>query len=118
MDKTIGPAARTMRFLGMTAILAGVILWAVRAIDPRPWIVIVFIGRDLWALFWRHEFYFNGRWFYPSWHYFYASYLYLAGSWQASLSTGVALFFGGVVALWIDRLLVRWNRSLVKATLI
>jgi hypothetical protein len=110
MDKTIGPASRTLRFLLFTAILASTILWAARAWVPRPWIVVGFTGRDMLALFLHREFWFNGHWRYPSWHYFYASYQYLAGSWQASLTTGAALFVGGVAALWIDRLVVRWNR--------
>lgn len=111
MDKTIGPASRTMRFLAFTAILAGTILWSVREWVPRPWIVIVFLGRALWATLWGHEFWFNGRWHHPGRGHFYQSYVYLAASWQASLSVGVAFFVGGVVALWIDRWIVRWNRT-------
>lgn len=111
MDKTIGPAARTARFVMFTFGIAGTILWAVRSWVPRPWVAIHFIGRDLWALFWRHEFWFNSQWRYPSWHYLYQWYAYLATSWKASLSVGVALFAGGVGALWLDRLIVRWNRT-------
>ena len=111
MEKTIGPAARSLRFLLFTAILAGAILWSVRAIDPRPWAVIVFSGRDLWAGCWGREFWFNGHWLVPGWRYVYPSYQYIAGSWKASLSVGVALLVGGVLSLWIDRLIVRWNRS-------
>ena len=111
MDETIGPAARTLRYLLFTAILAGAILWAARSWGPQPWTVIVFSGGDLWAWCLRREFWFNGHWRYPRWHYFYASYKYIAGSWKASLSVGTALFVGGVAALWIDRLLIKWNRT-------
>ena len=111
MDKTIGPAARSVRFLLFTAILTGAILWAVRGIEPRPWTVIVFLGRDLRAMFEHHEFYANGRWWAPGWRYVPVSYHYLAASWKAALAVGVALFVGGVAALWIDRLIVRWLRT-------
>ena len=111
MDKTIGPAARTMRFLSLTLVLAGAILWAARAWVPRPWTVIIFLGRDLWATLWGHEFYFNGRWHHPGRGHLYQSYRYIAASWKASLAVGVALFIGGVAALWTDRVLVKWNRT-------
>ncbi|AWP24522.1 hypothetical protein C4901_15300 [Acidiferrobacter sp. SPIII_3] len=111
MDKTIGPAARTLRFLALTLGIAGAILWAVRWWVPQPWTVIVFLGRDLRATFWHHEFWFNGRWHHPGRGHFDQSYAYVAGSWQASLMVGAALFVGGVGALWLDRLIVRWLRT-------
>lgn len=119
--KVIGPAARTLRFVALTPILAGTILWSVHEWVPRPWAVIRFLGRDcgrdLWAMLF-HIFHpglwFSGPWYYhPRWH-FYAAYRYIAGSWQASLAVGIALFVGGVAALWIDRQIVRWNRSPTK----
>jgi hypothetical protein len=100
-----------MRFLVFTAILAGAILWAARAWVPRPWIVVDFLGRDLWGTLWDREFWFNGRWHYPGRGHLYQSYAYIAASWKASLAVGVALFVGGVLSLWVDRLFVRWNRS-------
>lgn len=111
MNKTIGPAARTMRFLLITPATAALILWAARGWVPRPWTVIVFLGRDLWATLWGHEFWFNGHWLVPGWRFLCPSYEYVAASWQASLLVGGALFVGGVAALWIDRLIVRWHRT-------
>jgi hypothetical protein len=111
MDKTIGPAARTMRFLAFTLVLAGTILWAVRHADPRPWIILRFLGLDMRAMFTHREFYFDGRWLIPGWRFLSPLYQYIAGSWKASLMVGAALFVGGVAALQIDRWIIRWNRS-------
>ena len=110
MDKTIGPASRTLRFLVFALGIAGAILWAVHSVDPRPWIVIRFLGLDMWALLWHREFYFGGHWKVPGWRLFAPAYQYVSGSWLASLTVGAAIFVGGVAARWIDRLIVRWNR--------
>ena len=111
MDKTIGPAARTLRFLAFTLGIAGVILWAIRDIDPRPWIALRYCGLDLRAMLWHHKFYFGGDWKVPGWWRFTQACQYVAGSWLASLTVGAALFAGDVAARWIDRLIVRWNRT-------
>lgn len=114
MDKAIGPAARTVRFLLIMPTLTGVILWAARSIEARPWIVLRFLWLDLGGMVSHHEFWFNGRWLVPGWRYFPVSYHYLAASWKASLAVGAALFLAGVGALWIDRLIIRWHRSPVR----
>ena len=111
MDKTIGPASRTLRFLAFALGIAGLILWAVRGFDGRPWIALRFCGLDLRALLWHHEFYFGGGWRVPGWWRFTQAYQYVAGSWLASISVGAALFVGGIGARWLDRLIVRWNRT-------
>ena len=111
MDRTIGPAARTMRFLAITLTLGGANLWAVRGIEPRPWAVLRFLALDARAAFTRHEFYFNHHWMVPGWRYAYPSYQYIASSWQASLTVGLALFLGGLAAVGLDRLVRRWHRS-------
>lgn len=100
-SQAIGPAARTARFLLFTLGIAGAILWAIQAIDPRPWIVLRFCGQELRAALAGHS---------PEWHQFVTAYRYLAASWIASLSIGAALFVGGVGARWLDRMIVRWNR--------
>ena len=109
--KAIGPAARTVRFLLITPSIAGLILWAVRDIEPRPWAVLRFLALDARAAFLGHEFYFNGHWIVPGWRWLAPSYQYVAGSWRASLVVGLALFLGGLVATGLDRLVRRWHRS-------
>ncbi|UEO01119.1 hypothetical protein A9R16_006910 [Acidiferrobacter thiooxydans] len=109
--KAIGPAARATRFLLITPSIAGLTLWAARGIEPRPWTVLRFLWLDARAAFTRHEFYFNGHWLIPGWRYLYPSYEWLAGSWRASLTVGLAIFIGGLVATGLDRLVRRWHRS-------
>lgn len=111
MDKTIGPAARSVRFLLITPATAALILWAARRIEPRTWKVLRFLGQDLWAMWAGHEFWQAGRWVAPGWRFFPDAYHYVAASWQASAAIGAALFAGGFTALWIDRLIIRWNRT-------
>ena len=55
---------------------------------------------DLWAIARHHEFYFNGQWMVPGWRLFYPSYLYIA-----------APFVADIIALWIDRLIMRWQSA-------
>lgn len=100
-SQAIGPAARTARFLLFTLGIAGVILWAIQAIDPRPWTDLRFCGLELRVVLAGHS---------PDWRGFVTAYRYVAASWIASLSVGGALFAGGVGARWLDRLIVRWNR--------
>ncbi|MHB1608446.1 MAG: hypothetical protein ACYCXX_07370 [Acidiferrobacter thiooxydans] len=109
--KAIGPAARTVRFLLITPSVAGLILWAVRGIEPRPWTVLRFLWMDARAGFLEHQFYFNGHWIVPGWRYAYPSYQYIASSWKSSLTVGLALFLGGLAAVGLDRLARRWHRS-------
>lgn len=111
MDKTIGPAARSVRFLLIAPATAGMILWGVRGWIPGPWIVLRSLWQDLDGMWTNHEIWLGGRWRTPGWRFFPEAMRYVAGSWQASLTIGVALFVGGVVALWIDRLIIRWNRT-------
>ncbi len=111
MDRTIGPAARTMRFLAITSAVASTILWAARGIEGRPWAALRFLMLDARAAFLGHQFYFNGHWIVPGWHWLAPSYQYVAGSWRASLVVGLALFIGGLVAVGLDRLVLRWHRS-------
>ena len=109
--KAIGPAARATRFLLITPSVAGLMLWAARGIEPRPWTVLRFLWLDARAAFLGHQFYFDGRWIVPGWRYAYPSYQYLAHSWKASLAVGAALFIGGLVATGLDRLVRRWHRN-------
>lgn len=102
MSQAIGPAARTARFLMFTFIIAVACLWAVRAIDPRPWAVLRFCGLELRAMLTGHD---------PDLRMLAEAYRWLAASWTASLSVGAALFVGGVAARWLDQLVVRWNRT-------
>jgi hypothetical protein len=111
MDKTIGPAARSVRFPAITLTLGGTILWAARGIEPRPWAVMRFLMLDARGALLGHQFYFNGHWIVPGWRYVYPSYQYIASSWKASLAVGAALFIGGLVATGLDRLVLRWYRS-------
>ena len=111
IDKPTGPASRTVRFLAITPTVAGVILWAVRGIEARPWIVLRFLLLDARGLFTGHEFWFDGRWIVPGWRWLAPSYEYIAGSWEASFAVGLALFVGGVVALGINKLVIRLHRN-------
>jgi hypothetical protein len=108
--KAIGPAARATRFLLVTPSVAGLILWAVRGIEPRPWTALRFLMLDARAAFLGHQFYFNGHWIVPGWRWLAPSYQYLAHSWKASLTVGLAIFIGGLVAVGLDRLVRRWHR--------
>lgn len=112
MDKPIGPAARTIRFLAITPTVAGMILWAARSIEARPWTVIRFLWRDALASITGHEFWFNGRWITPgSPQWLYQSYEHIAASWKASAAVGLALFLGGLASYGVNRLVVRLHRN-------
>ena len=110
-DKPIGPASRAARFLLITPCAATAVLWAVRSIEARPWIVLHFLLLDARGLFTGHEFYFDGHWIVPGWRWLSPSYAYISESWHASLTVGLALFAGGLAAHWIDRLVIRWHRT-------
>ena len=111
IDKSIGPASRTARFLAITPTVAGAVLWAVRSIEARPWRVIRFLWMDARGSLTGREFWFNGRWVVPGWRWLAPSYAYIAGSWAASLAVGAALFVGGLAAFAINRLAVRLHRN-------
>ncbi len=111
IDKSIGPASRTVRFLAIAPTVAGVILWAVRSIEVRPWIVLHFLLLDARGSFTGHEFYFDGHWIVPGWRWLAPSYRYIAESWAASLAVGLALFAGGLAAFAVNRLVVRLHRT-------
>ncbi len=111
IDKPTGPASRAVRFLAITPATAGVILWAVRSIEARPWVVIRFLWQDLLASITGHEFYFNGRWITPGSRWLAPSYQYVASSWKASLVVGLALFLGGLASYGVNRLVVRLHRN-------
>ena len=111
IDKPTGPASRTVRFLAITPTVAGVILWAMRELEALPRIVLHYLLLDARGLFNGHEFWFNGRWIVPGWRWLAPSYEYIAGSWEASFAVGLALFVGGVVALGINKLVIRLHRN-------
>lgn len=111
MDKAIGPASRAARFLLITPCAATAVLWAVRGIEARPWIVLHFLLLDARGLFTGHEFYFDGHWVVPGWRWLAPSYHYVAASWKASLVVGAALFVGGLAAFAVNRFIVRLHRN-------
>ena len=110
-DKPIGPASRAARFLLITPCAATAVLWAVRSIEARPWIVLHFLLLDARGLFTGHEFYFDGHWVVPGWRWLAPSYHYVAASWKASLVVGAALFVGGLAAFAVNRFIVRLHRN-------
>lgn len=111
IDKPTGPASRTTRFLAITPTVAGAVLWAMRGLEARPWIVLHFLLLDARGLFVGHEFWFDGRWIVPGWRWLAPSYKYIAESWAASLEVGLALFAGGLVSYWVNRIVIRLHRN-------
>ncbi len=111
IDKPTGPASRAVRFLAITPGVAGIILWAIRGLEARPWIVLHFLLLDARGLFIGHEFWFDGHWIVPGWRWLAPSYAYISESWRASLTVGLALFVGGLVSYGVNRIVIRLHRN-------
>lgn len=114
MDQELKPEARAMRLLLIPPAVAAGGLWAVRDLVPQPWMVIDFLCKDLWGMarqvrYADYQFYFNGQWVTPGWRWFPPAIPYISHSWKASTAVAVALLIGGIVAVIVDRLAIRWN---------
>lgn len=122
MEPELKPDARVMRFVLITPAAATGVLWAAQyfGLVSRPWMVIVFSCRDLLGIIMQaahpnYQFYFNGHVVTPGWRWFPESFHYLSHDWKASLTVASALLMGGIVAVIVDRLAIKWNTQTMRS---
>ena len=100
IDKAIGPAARIMRVLIITPVTAVGLLYGVRSLVPLPWVMVRFLSRGMLALALNRS-QFRGNWIWR------VAYHAIATSPEACTAVALALFLGGLVALGVNRLVMR-----------
>lgn len=108
IDKVIGPSARIMRVLIITPAAAVALLYVARDLVPLPWMTVRFLARGILALALNHlqfslagHVYYTGEWIWQ------AAYHKVAVSAAASAAIALALFLGGLVALAVNRVILR-----------
>lgn len=119
MEPELKPEARLMRLVLIPPATAAGVLLAVRDFVPQPWMVIRLSCENLFGIVMRafhprYQFHFNGRWVTPGWRWFPPAIPYISHNWKASIAVAGALLIGGIVAVIVDRLAIRWSTPTMR----